>query len=105
MSEAKTVKEVLIAAKWILENVGWCQGDSKKYASGEGWSRPFVPVAFCSLGSIDAVEKTGHMLGEMAREQLRLTIQSNYIAEWNDNQYRTKEQVVEAFDKAIKRAS
>jgi hypothetical protein len=34
MSQATTVKEVLIAAKWILENRGWCQGYYAKDAMG-----------------------------------------------------------------------
>lgn len=35
-----TVKEVLIAAKWILENVGWCQGAYFKDKEGHDISGP-----------------------------------------------------------------
>jgi hypothetical protein len=96
---AKTVKEVLIAAKWMLENVGWCQKTFRKYStSGESPS-----CAFCSFGAIINVNYGSPGLIDKALAVLSKSIDtaSGSITIWNDDPKRTKSQVLAVFDKAI----
>jgi len=112
MSEkAKTAKEVLVAAKWILENVGWCQNVSVRIDSANR------PVAYCLAGSMGTVETVWDERGQIgkspwwkARTIVAETIQHLYkthdmIPEWNDRQSRTKEEVLALLDVAIVKAS
>lgn len=55
-----TVKEVLIATKWILENVGWCQGNMFQDANGKRLHQYQVsmknpPSKCCLSGAIQLV--------------------------------------------------
>lgn len=101
MSQVKTVKEVLIAAKWILENVGWCKGAYAKDKFGD-WLVPGEPhevTCACSSGAIYLVEAP-RKLQESAIFLLG-TIVNSHVPTWNDLFSRTKEEVLQAFNKAI----
>lgn len=107
MSQATTVKEVLIAAKWILENHGWCQGYYRKNAEGQDIYTLDGAVCFCSIGAIMAVEtavETTDRLAEKATKLLDKASGSNVVF-WNDMPGRTKKQVLKVFDQAIKEAT
>lgn len=96
---AKTVKEVLIAIKWILENIGWCKGTWSKYLNGK-------PVAFCLSGACNTVEPEYGWLIEDARQAMRDVIYdvapNRDIASFNDSTLTTKKDVIRMLDKAIK---
>lgn len=95
MSKAKTVKEVLIAAKWMLEHVGWIQGKyMEKGADGN-------PIAFCASEALNRVIPTNRDLRDRAQYLLSLHMDGGSIIGFNDDLGRTKEQVLAAFDKAI----
>lgn len=94
-NKAKTVTEVLKAAKWMLENVGWCQGQYSKY------NKQGKLTAFCAAGAISHVV-TDYELRLKAQDQLSAAIKEAYIPHWNDDPKRTLPQVLKAFDKAIK---
>jgi hypothetical protein len=90
MRKAETVKEVLIAARWILENVGWRQLGRINYPRDYTGPR-------CAVAAILSVE-TLDGLHDKARACL-----PGDIVSINDRG--TKEQVFAVFDKAIAKAS
>ena len=94
-TKAKNVNEVLKAAKWMLENVGWCQGNYTKY-DGAG-----KPIGFCAAGAIEQVN-ADYKLIDKALTQFGTVVGESYIPSWNDKKERTLPQVLKAFDKAIK---
>ena len=107
--KAKTVKEVLIAAKWILENVGWCQ---KAYVTTKDDKLGFDPdgsaaigdvKAACALGSIYMVQSDNHDLRPGAVDVLQNEVIN--ITNWNDDPARTKQEVLDMFTRAIEKAS
>lgn len=90
MRKAETVKEVLIAARWILENVGWRQ---------LGWincPRDYTGPR-CAIAAIRSVE-TLDGLHDKARDCLPGDIV--FI-----NDYGTKAEIIAIFDEVIARAS
>ena len=110
--KAKSVKEVLIAAKYLLKNVGWCQKYYAKKHDRGLWINLYTDlkdqfsseeakeiIGFCSVGAIRAVEATEIGLKTSAIAKL-----PGILADWNDDPSRTKKQVLAAFDQAIKSA-
>lgn len=98
-------KKVLIGARKLLAEKGWCQGAYARDLKGQPvWE--FVgskaPVAYCALGAI--IESAGGA-GEEARNVFSSVIDNNGLPAWNDHPSRTKEEVLTAFDQAIKLAS
>lgn len=105
--KAKTVKEVLIAARWILDNVGWSQRffSITKHGTplGLGEVHPDIEAA-CSLGAIYLVDTIDLRLNRGATQAVEAVIGNGIdrvIHDWNDTKGRTKEEVLAAFDKAI----
>ena len=102
--EAKTVKETLIAARWILENVGWGTEYFAETESGEplnlGEVKPKI-VCACAIGAIYLVEADDIFKWEA--ETLLSKEVGEYIPTWNDAPGRTKKEVLTAFDKAIEK--
>jgi len=94
MSKAESTTQVLIAAKWMIENVGWCQGRSIQMDESQ------KPVAFCAGGAIAGVEADFYHKS-FARDYLYRVVLT-HVPEWNDHPLRTKKQVLKAFDQAIK---
>jgi hypothetical protein len=100
-NKANSVKEVLIAAKYLLENIGWCQGHFSLHQDGK-------PVSFCMLGAINAVEVWDIELTWEAKILLSQTIfknisDSQMLSDWNDKPARKKRDVIKLFDKSIRK--
>ena len=108
--QAKTVKQVLVAARWILDNVGWCQGSYFKSKDGKRMFniREATDVdCVCAMGAILAVETTEELQSQALDLVNDLIVENHYtryIANWNDESGRTKQQVLKMMDKAIERA-
>lgn len=105
--KAKTVKEVLTAARWILENVGWCQQSYYKTKAGdERFNIEEVSVSedigcACAIGSIYLVEVSDPDLRHKAVAVLEKITNYKNLANWNDAPERTKKDVVKLFSKGI----
>lgn len=107
--KAKTVKEVLTAGRWILENVGWCQGSYYKDKNGSnvGLSarrNPENVACACALGSIYLVETDEPSAMDGAITALADAYKIDSIADFNDDPGRTKQEVLDLFDRAIEGA-
>lgn len=112
-SKAKTVREVLVAAKWIIENVGWCQ---EYYATdAEGNYAIYDSKAachFCPEGAVNAVlcdkmvrYEAIDLLDRLVPARLIDKDADSNIVIYNDTPGRTLKQVLKTFDVAIKRAA
>jgi hypothetical protein len=105
MSQAKTAKEVLIAAEWILNHLGWTQKAFFRDAKGDkilDSDRQAIQRAaksVCLVGAIRLVDTSDEMLWQ-ARSQLYRVINAPYT--FNDAHGRTKKQVLAVLRKAIK---
>lgn len=99
MNKAKNVREVLLAARWMLKHVGWQRGEFASFDPVSG-----RPVAFCAIGALMRVEKENPEDYSRALSELFLHIGCR-IPTWNDTPGRTKEEVLAAFDQAIERIS
>src|SRR5579864_3532675 len=95
--KAKSVKEVLIAARWIIDNIGWCQKSYYQTKSGErrfDIEHSYGDVgSVCSVGAIGFVE-TDNKLRDKACDFLEGVLGNlDGIPTWNDKPERTKEEV------------
>lgn len=104
MNQATTLKQFLIATRWIVEHLGWHQGNLYLNAEGKRISvdDPTIRSA-CLYGSMMLVEAPSGIRGSAAMflEQLLL---ATPISAWNDAQDRTKQDVLNLLDEAISRA-
>lgn len=108
---ATSTKEVLVAARWILDNVGWCQGHSMVDAAGnpldtyQGADMKKA-VALCSAGAVNVVN-VGVKWNLISDAIYALSVagspqgQHTSIVQWNDAPGRTKKEVLDLFDSAI----
>lgn len=86
-SKAKPVD----AAGWILWNAadyieahGWCQGTIK------------VGVRVCAMGALsESIGDRNHVIAQDAVNRLTARV-GTYVAQWNDDPGRTKEEVIAA---------
>ena len=102
--KAKTVKEVLVAARWIQDHLGWSQGHAHRNAAGNpAWINNDIR-SVCLWGAISLVESEDDNLKYQARWAISQAVDSSNAVAWNDTPGRTKQQVLEAFDKAIEKA-
>ena len=92
---AKSTKEVLIAAKWIIKNIGW------SHYGGRSIDKNGKKI-YCTLIAITNVEATFDLKYE-AQNILR-GIVKDQLSTWNDNPNRTKQDVIDLFNKGIKLA-
>lgn len=99
--KAKTSTEVLQAAKWILENVGW----SKRAFTKTNSQGKIIGV--CASQALYSVEVEGnspeYIRGE-ARRRLETAMGTDIIG-FNDRRKTQKRDVVRAFKKAIEKGS
>lgn len=113
MSQAKTVKETLIAAKWILENVGWCQEHSCEDAKGmritisEVVFGGTVPAKVCLQGAlylVEAGQPIPNLFGDLQMKAYNLLTEmvANSVPEYNDTH--TFQEVIALVDRAIAKA-
>ena len=108
MSKANSAKEVLIAAKWIIENVGWCQRSSAKDIDGLTVI-DFLNVpghCYCAYGAATVVDTDDIHRREAMRLVSKNIPDTTGVVVWNiinfnDDSKTTKEKVIKAFDKAI----
>lgn len=106
--KAQSVKEVLIAARWIIENVGWCQGffccqkDGRQLDLSEAKKEPQRADSFCLLGAINMVESKQYTHEAAIKIIEQVLGPRTYPVAFNDGPYRTKDQVLKVLDKAIK---
>jgi hypothetical protein len=95
-NKANNVSDVLIAARWIINSVGWCQHSPTKLDDDGNI------IGMCALRAIGIVEISGNSLTSATVNMLK---QANDITQplhnWNDELERTEEEVLLAFDKAI----
>jgi hypothetical protein len=95
---AKNTTEVLIAAKWLLENVGWIKGQQVHYPHGGS-----VPDGFCASGAITWVMAESYERKFRAYSFLESEMDRD-ILKFNDAPHTTKQHVLDAFDRAIQRS-
>jgi hypothetical protein len=101
MSQAKTVKEVLIATEWILNRLEWCQGAF--YLDDKGESSGMQGAKACCLSGALYLVNTTDELREVSRRHLQ-NIGFGGLVSFNDAPGRTKQQVLELVMKGIERA-
>jgi hypothetical protein len=107
--KAKTPKQVLQAVEWMITNVGWTQGTNYRDKNGKAISTAFVdshPIkigSMCLRGALNLVETDSPNARNIAKELIYKSIPMS-ITGFNDVPLRTKEQVIEAIHKAIKKA-
>jgi hypothetical protein len=99
-----TTSEVLTAARNLLKRKGWCKGHLARAANGRIVSVDSPKaVAWCMIGAIRRVTVASVEQYGFADLLLQRVI-GMPVPVWNDDPHRTKEEVIEAFDKAIIRA-
>ena len=95
-------KDVLIKARAVLVKKGWNQ---RSYAQDKDGNETFYAspeaCSFCAAGAVMAATSNG---GERNRAVARLVdlIPWNNVTRWNDDQDRTKRQVLALYTRAIK---
>jgi hypothetical protein len=94
-NKVSSAKEILLAARWILENHTWMQNDFQSFNNGK-WS-------FCAVGAINQVKTDSRPQYQVARQLLNSVVGGSIVA-YNDDEGRTKEEVLVAFDRAIAKA-
>jgi hypothetical protein len=108
MSQAKTVKEVLIATEWILNHLGWVQHNYLLNAKKENVNlcsvkdREQEVKSCCLTGAMWLVEASSDLYYQ-ARRHLHNIIHENIVV-FNDKHGRTKEEVLELVRKGIESA-
>ena len=100
---ANTAKEVLVATKWIIQNIGWCKGNFSKMENGK-------PVAFCIQGALNVIEMSQYHLYYEAAQLIKNVLvdsgrhNTGFIAGYNDAHSTTKKDVIKVLNEAIKKA-
>lgn len=101
MAKPKTVKQVLVKARKLIAEVGWCRGSLAKDVRGRPVRYPFRGAAhYCSVGAISKACDLDANVYLPAINALRITLDDS-IGRWNDRQT-DKRTVLRVFDKAIK---
>jgi len=99
-NKAKTVKQALVAAQWMLDNIGWVKGNFEKFGF-DGKS-----IGFCLSGAINRVETTDGVRMR-ARSALENSVKERYfpsIIGFNDYIGTTKEDVDTVIKTAIRKS-
>lgn len=107
MSQKKRVLK--LARKIVAKKGAWTQGYFARDIKG-GLISELHPkaVSFCMSG---AIFKAAHDLGfdsavvDLAREAIYPLVGGTVLGQYNDRRYRTQDDVVEVFDKAIEATS
>jgi hypothetical protein len=107
--KATTVKEGLIAVKWILENVGWSQ--RALFRDKQGEYMPYCELknlgSCCLWGAILLVETEtiiNHGMQDLVSSVIRDETGFGGIAYYNDKFSIKKQDVIDVVDEAIRRA-
>ena len=108
MSQATTVKDVLIATEWILNHLDWTQdaffrdGEGRNVSIVSGKDMTMRAKSVCLSGAMRLVDTPEHIRSD-AMLYLRSTLPEHMssIIHFNDAKGRTKEEVLAAVRKAI----
>lgn len=107
--KATTVKEVLVAAKWLLDHYGWTRLTMWRTPKGEEIGQAIFITdgtrklgSCCLLGALSLVECTLQAKAE-AHLAIKNAIYAPYISTWNDSPGRTKQDVIALLDKLIEK--
>ncbi len=95
---ARNSTEVLEAARWMIDHVGWVQEHYHTFADEDG-----SMTAFCAEGAIMSVIATSGKHNVNALARLGKVVPGGNVVRFNDNKKTTKEKVIDAFDRAIKK--
>jgi hypothetical protein len=96
-AESKTVHEVLVAARNLIDREGWKQADFR-YSFSPGPGR-CAYVALCDVRN--DIEMANAATNALVRFIPRSGCPNEDLYDWNDTPGRTKEEVLALFDKAI----
>lgn len=106
MADSNSVVDVLILARSYIEK-GWCQNIWARDSKGKACMH-YDPraVSWCIVGSVGLAERLLEISTNANHyELLRKTAETAALSPWNDDGSRTKEEVLEVFDKAISNAT
>ena len=105
-----TAKEVLVAAKWLLNHYDWTRLTMWRDKKGQdiGTERMILDGtrklgSCCLLGAISLVECTPQAKVD-THQIVKLATHAPYISTWNDDPGRTKQDVIALLDKLIAKA-
>jgi hypothetical protein len=113
--QAKTVKQGLIAVKWMLKNIGWCQ--QRYYQDSEGENLGLYDVqnflssakkvcSMCLEGAIELVEVDDERVRGGMYDALDAVLDARYgkgnLTRFNDLKSTSKGDVLDVVDQAIK---
>ena len=116
--KATTVKEVLVAARWILTHYGWCKGSLWKDQDDVNiYSTSYISSGEAKLGCCclsgalllvdtdnEQVRMKAYDLLENHMELLGNHMEKVSVPSWNDQLNRTKQQVINLLNRAIAKA-
>jgi hypothetical protein len=111
--KATTPKEVLVATKWILTHYDWCQGSWYKAADDKSISSRAiiegdVQLKSCcldgALGLVDCDINAAYIKANDLLEQDEAVHGMDGLVHWNDTKGRTKNEVINLLNRAIKKA-
>lgn len=97
MSKEQSLKDTLVEARSLIQNVGWAQGSYAAYGEGK------QVIGYCALGAICATHASPEIRHIAIMRLSEQTIQYNGsdIVSYNDAEGRTKEEVLAVFDAVI----
>lgn len=102
MAKPKTVKQVLVKARKLIAEVGWCRGSYAKDVKGRPiWDYPYAGACrYCSIGAIMKATNNDLNLAQGVENYMNDVLGAHPV-DINDNA-KDKRTVLRAFDKAIK---
>lgn len=97
MSKEQSLKDTLVEARSLIQDVGWTQGTYATYAEGN------KVIGYCALGALSATHAGPEIRHDAIMRLSKQTVQYNGsdIVSYNDAEGRTKEEVLAVFDQAI----
>jgi hypothetical protein len=106
--KATTLKEALIATRWILQHTGWCQGQYYMNKEGHSTMNPlYGSLGGCCLGGArdlvecDRAALRSKLFGKILGAIKNVDNNCYTVVDWNDHPERTKEEVFALLDKLI----
>lgn len=115
--KATTPKQVLIAAKWIMEHFGWCQGSYYQVKTQDGGTRKEFDkrqvnkdnLAGCCLEGAINIVAADWAVRNLAISLVYYTIREKYLQlgnlpSFNDRPETTKEEVLDVLTQSIDKA-
>ena len=92
---ARTVLGILKGGKRLLQEVGWCKHESRKYKDGK-------IVGYCATGALNAAcDPNASFSRSAAASLLQMFCGHSSVISFNDSRSTKKRQVLKVFDAAI----